>query len=83
MAASDWTMQFLADILAVPVDRPAGLETTAQGAAFAAGWQAGIYPGPESFADRRRSDRVFKPQKDEATRERLYRGWRDAVDRAL
>ena len=47
MAASDWTMQFLADILGVPVDRPRGLESTAQGAAFAAGWQAGLYPGPE------------------------------------
>ena len=83
MAASDWTMQFLADILAVPVDRPVGLETTAQGAAFAAGWQAGIYPGPESFADKRRRDRLFAPQMDEATRERLFRGWRDAVRRAL
>ncbi len=83
MAASDWTMQFLADILAVPVDRPADLESTAQGAAFAAGWQAGVYPGPESFANKRRRDCVFKPQMDEATRERLYRGWRDAVARAL
>ena len=56
MAASDWAVQFLADILAVPVDRPAGLETTEQRVAFAAGCQAGIYPGPESFADRRRWD---------------------------
>ncbi len=83
MSASDWTMQFLADILAVPVDRPVGLETTAQGAAFAAGWQAGVYPGPESFAAKRRRDRLFEPQMDEATRERLFRGWRDAVRRAL
>ncbi|MBV8104545.1 MAG: glycerol kinase GlpK [Hyphomicrobiales bacterium] len=83
MAASDWTMQFLADILGVPVDRPRGLESTAQGAAFAAGWQAGLYPGPESFGDKRRRDRLFAPQMDESTRERLYLGWRDAVDRAL
>ncbi len=67
MAASDWAVQFLADILAVPVDRQAGLETTEQRAAFAAGWRAGIYPGPESFADRGL----------------LYRGWRDVVRRAL
>ena len=83
MAASDWTMQFLADILDVAVDRPKGLESTAQGAAFAAGWQAGLYPGPESFAEKRRRDRLFTPQMDGATRQRLVSGWRDAVDRAL
>jgi glycerol kinase len=83
MAASDWTMQFLADILAIPVDRPKDLESTAQGAAFAAGWQAGVYPGPESWAEKRRRDRIFTPQLDKATRERLHRGWRDAVRRAL
>jgi glycerol kinase len=83
MAASDWTMQFLADILGVPVDRPKGLESTAQGAAFAAGWQAGLYPGPESFAEKRRRDHLFTPRMDGTTRERLYSGWRDSVARAL
>jgi glycerol kinase len=83
MTASDWTMQFLADIVDVPVDRPKDLESTAQGAAFVAGWQAGIYPGPESFAERRRRDRLFEPQMDDPTRERLYQGWREAVRRAL
>jgi glycerol kinase len=83
MAASDWTMQFTADMLGVPVDRPLDLESTALGAAFAAGWQAGVYPGPESFAERRRRDRVFRPAMDEGTREALYRGWREAVKRAL
>jgi glycerol kinase len=70
-------------MLGVPVDRPAFLESTALGAAFAAGWQAGVIPGPESFADRRRRDRVFAPAMDEATRDRLYQGWREAVRRAL
>lgn len=83
MAASDWTMQFVSDMLGVPVDRPANLESTALGAAFAAGWQAGVMPGPESFAERRRRDRVFAPAMDDATREALYRGWREAVRRAL
>jgi glycerol kinase len=83
MAASDWTMQFVSDMLGVPVDRPANLESTALGAAFAAGWQAGVMPGPESFADRRRRDRVFTPAMDETTREALYLGWREAVRRAL
>jgi glycerol kinase len=83
MAASDFTMQFVSDMLGVPVDRPAYLESTALGAAFAAGWQAGVTPGPESFSERRRCDRVFAPAMDEATRDALYRGWREAVKRAL
>jgi len=83
MAASDFTMQFLSDMLAVPVDRPAYLESTALGAAFAAGWQAGVMPGPESFAGHRRSERVFAPAMDEPTRDALYRGWREAMKRAL
>jgi glycerol kinase len=62
---------------------PGHLESAALGAAFAAGWQAGVMPGPESFADRRRRDRVFAPAMDDATREALYRGWREAVRRAL
>ncbi|MBV9288520.1 MAG: glycerol kinase GlpK [Hyphomicrobiales bacterium] len=83
MAASDWTMQFLADILGLTVDRPVDLESTAQGAAFAAGWGAGLYGGPESFAAKRRRDRLFEPRMDIGTREALYAGWRDAVRRAL
>ena len=75
-------MQFVSDMLGVPVDRPANLESTALGAAFAAGWQAGVMPGPESFAERRRRDRVFMPAMDDATSEALHRGWREAVRRA-
>ena len=52
MSASDWTMQFLADILAAPVDRPRCLETTAVGAAYLAGMAAGLYPDIETFAAR-------------------------------
>jgi glycerol kinase len=51
MTASDWTMQFLADILGAPVDRPKVLETTALGAAWVAGMQAGVYPGFDDFAE--------------------------------
>ncbi len=57
--------------------------STALGAAFAAGWQAGVYPGPEFFAERRCPDRVFTPAMDAAACEALYRGWRAAVERAL
>ncbi len=49
MVASDWTMQFLADILDAPVDRPKVLETTALGAAYLAGLAAGLYPSPASL----------------------------------
>jgi glycerol kinase len=83
MAASDFTMQFLADMLAAPVDRPAVMETTALGAAYLAGQAAGVCPSLEDFAAQWRCERRFVPQMDEATRERKWRGWRDAVARTL
>jgi glycerol kinase len=83
MAASDVTMQFLADILAAPVDRPAVMETTALGAAYLAGLRAGLCPDLPEFAARWRCERRFAPQMDEAVRARKWAGWRDAVSRTL
>jgi glycerol kinase len=83
MAASDFTMQFLADMLASPVDRPASMETTALGAAYLAGLTAGLCPGPDGFAAQWRRDRRFEPAMDAATRARKYAGWRDALSRTL
>jgi glycerol kinase len=83
MAASDWTMQFLADILAVPVDRPTVLETTALGAAYLAGFRAGLYPPPEKFAKSWRLQRRFVPKMAEAERTKRHAGWQDAVSRTL
>lgn len=83
MVASDWTMQFLADILNAPVDRPRVLETTALGAAYLAGLQAGVLPEPAVFAESWALDRRFTPTMDAAGRERRYAGWRDAVARTL
>ncbi|MDB2522307.1 glycerol kinase GlpK [Planktomarina temperata] len=83
MTASDWTMQFLSDILGVPVDRPKVLETTALGAAWLAGSRAGIYPDQQGFADSWACDRRFEPQMDAPRRDRLYSGWQDAVSRTL
>ncbi|WP_417309682.1 glycerol kinase GlpK [Devosia sp.] len=83
MVGSDWTMQFLADILDAAVDRPTILETTALGAAWLAGWKAGVWPDREGFAERWALDRQFTPQMDDATRERKLAGWRDAVQRTL
>ena len=83
MSASDWSMQFLSDIIGAPVDRPKVLETTALGAAWLAGMKAGIYPDQAGFAKEWALDRRFEPQMDEATRARRYAGWKDAVKRTL
>ena len=83
MTASDWTMQFLADILGAPVDRPAVLETTAVGAAWLAGMKSGICPGPEAFSESWTHERRFLPRMEESERAALYAGWKDAVRRTL
>jgi glycerol kinase len=79
MAASDWTMQFTADILPATVERPASVETTAWGAAYVAGLTRGLYPGREEIAAQWRPDRSFIPQMADAEREERYAGWRRAV----
>ncbi|WP_289042717.1 glycerol kinase GlpK [uncultured Aliiroseovarius sp.] len=83
MAASDWTMQFLADITGAAVDRPTVLETTALGAAWLAGMRAGIYPNQDGFAERWALDYRFEVKMDDATRNRRYDAWQDAVSRTL
>jgi glycerol kinase len=83
MVASNWTMQFLADILNAPVDRPEVLETTALGAAYLAGLYEGVYGEPEEFARGWRRECRFAPALEIAIRERKYRGWQDAVRRTL
>ncbi len=79
MAASDWAMQFLSDIIGAPVDRPVVTETTALGAAFLAGMQAGICGGPEEFAKGWALDRRFAPAMDRDTRDAKYARWGRAV----
>ena len=83
MSASDWTMQSLADTLAAPVDRPRVLETTALGAAYLAGSDAGLYPGLDAFAEGWAAERRFVPGMAPEERRARYRGWRDAVARTL
>ncbi len=83
MAASDWTMQFLADIVGAPVDRPTYKETTALGAAFLAGWRAGLYPEPGELAKFWGLDRRFVPTMGESVRGRRRAGWRAAVEATL
>ncbi|MCB1508113.1 MAG: glycerol kinase GlpK [Hyphomicrobiaceae bacterium] len=81
MAASDFTMQRLADLLGAPVDRPRVTETTALGAAYAAGLQAGLCPPPHLFADNWQAERRFSPQMSKADRQTRLALWADAVRR--
>ncbi|WPB87096.1 glycerol kinase GlpK [Sediminicoccus rosea] len=81
MAKSDWTMQFLADLLGAPVDRPMVTETTALGAAYLAGLQAGLLPSPSEAPTHWRLERRFQPNmsREEAAERRA--AWQDAVRR--
>ncbi|HEY5279910.1 MAG TPA: glycerol kinase GlpK [Pseudolabrys sp.] len=80
---SEVTMQFLADILAMPVERPKVMETTAVGAAYLAGRAVGLCPDLDGFAAQWQCERRFDPRMAEADRERKYAGWQDAVRRTL
>lgn len=83
MVASDWTMQYLADILNAPVDRPSILETTALGVAWLAGSRAGIWPDIKSFSRSWDLEKKFKPTMKPANRDKKLAGWCDAVSRTL
>ena len=81
MTANGWAMQFLADILGSPVERPALQETTALGAAMLAGMQAGVMPGLAELSSRWQMDARFDPAMDSSERNRRCAGWQDAVRR--
>ncbi len=83
MVYNELLMQFQADILGVPVIRPVVAETTALGAAYAAGLAVGFWDNPDDLRRNWAVDRVWEPQMDPETRERLYRGWLKAVERTL
>lgn len=83
MVASDWTMQFLSDILDAPVDRPALLETTALGAAWLAGSKIGLWPGMAAFAESWTCETRFIPAMPKAVRKTKLKGWNQAVRRTL
>ncbi len=83
MVANDWVMQFLSDILDVTVERPKVLETTALGAAYLAGLQAGIYKDTEEIAESRRIDARFQPAMAPETRNAALAGWAKALERTL
>jgi glycerol kinase len=82
-AGNDTLLQFQADILGVPVERPVVAETTALGAACLAGLAVGFWRDPGEVAANWALDRRFEPRMDPARRERLLRGWHRAVQRSL
>jgi glycerol kinase len=81
-ASNNFLCQFQADLLGVPVERPAVIETTALGAAYLAGLGAGVWRSLDAVAAQYRIERVFEPVTDVAARETRYAGWRRAVERA-
>jgi len=76
-------MQFQADILGVPVQRPKVAETTALGAAYLAGLAVGFWSSPQEVAEHWAVDRTFEPSMGEEQREQLYAGWKRAVERSM
>ncbi|HUB65702.1 MAG TPA: glycerol kinase GlpK [Methylocella sp.] len=83
MAANDWFCQFLADMIAAPVERPLMLEATAQGAAYLAGLTLGVFPDLAAIAAAWQPGARFEPRMGGPERERLIAGWRSAVARTL
>ncbi|AFK21649.1 glycerol kinase GlpK [Pyrococcus sp. ST04] len=81
--ANNFLMQFQADILGKRVIRPAVRETTALGAAYLAGLAVDFWKDLEEITALWKSERIFEPRMDEAMRNKLYRGWKEAVKRAL
>lgn len=81
-SANSFLMQFQADILGIPVERPKILETTALGAAGLAGIASGYWKNTRDFSARRKIDKIFKPNPRFKDREALYAKWKEAVQRA-
>ena len=81
-SANDLLMQMQADVLGLPIDRPAVLETTALGAALLAGMAVGFFADSAAIDAARRVDRVFEPTMTAPVRQRTLDRWRDAVERA-
>ncbi len=83
MVGNELLMQFQADILDREVVRPVVEETTALGAAYAAGLAVGFYSGVDDLRSKWKSDRVWKPNMGQGSRDRFYRGWKKAVTRSF
>lgn len=83
MVANELLMQFQSDMLDVPVVRPKVAETTALGAAYAAGLAVGVWSNLDDLKSNWQVDKTWKPSMDSLTRSRLFQGWKKAVERSL
>jgi len=83
MVYNSWMVQHLSNVLNIPVDRPKVLETTALGAAYLAGLQAGLYRSLDDVKANWQCDRHFEPGMDKQTRTDLLKGWNTAVQKVL
>jgi glycerol kinase len=83
MVYNELLMQFQSDILGVPVIRPTVSETTALGAAYAAGLAVGFWDDLEALRANWNVDKTWEPKMDAETRKELYQGWLKAVQRTL
>ncbi|MCJ7584577.1 MAG: FGGY-family carbohydrate kinase, partial [Anaerolineales bacterium] len=83
MVFNELLMQFQADILDVPVIRPKVTETTALGAAYAAGLAVGFWKSFDALRANWGKDKEWKPKMDAAKRDKLYAGWKKAVTRTF
>ena len=79
--SNDFLMQLQADVLGIPVVRPVVRETTALGAAYAAGLAVGAFESTDELRRLWKADRTFEPRWDEDRRESAFRGWKRAVER--
>jgi glycerol kinase len=83
MVANELLMQFQADLLGVPVIRPSITETTALGAAYAAGLAIGVWPSLEALKQFWSKDKVWQPAMDDNVRQAGIRGWKKAIQRTF
>lgn len=83
MAANNWLLQFLADMLDLEISRPTVIETTSLGAVYLAGLQVGLFKSLEHIQQLWQRDRTFKPVMPAEERDELYQGWQQAVQKVL
>jgi glycerol kinase len=79
MVANNWFLQFLADVLDIPVERPRNVESTVLGAAYLAGYRAGVVKSANELAMLWKRDELFQPEMSDERRARLLHGWQAAV----
>lgn len=82
-AENDFLMQFQADILGIPVERPVNIETSCMGAAYLAGLAVGVWDSKEEIAESWKLDRSFEPSISKDERLELCYGWNKALKKSL